>query len=298
MINFSVIIPTYNRGDILYKTLDSLVNQSYKNFEVIVSDDGSTDNTEDIVNIYSSILTIKYIKNVNWGGPARPRNIGISIASNQWICLLDSDDVWYPDKLEKCKNLILKDHNVDVIFHKFFKIDEYGKRLGLLGEFRSSNTQFRNFKNLVYGGNKIVLSSVVVKKDILLKVGSFSEDKKLIGIEDFDWILRLSLNNAKFSFINDALGDYLISSDSLSSNEISQIEKVFNMLKSYCANINFIELNKIEALRSYMLGNFYLSDSQYRKAIKCFINSISNNPFSEIGFKSLLKLFYSFLNGI
>ena len=85
---FSVIIPTYNTGKIIRKTLDSLVGQTYKNFEVIVSDDGSKDETLSIVREYGAKLNLIILENENWGGPARPRNLGIRAATADWIAFL------------------------------------------------------------------------------------------------------------------------------------------------------------------------------------------------------------------
>src|SRR5680860_1084245 len=102
MPTFSVIIPTYNRAKDIDQCLSSLLAQTYKNFEVIVCDDGSTDNTKDIVESYKDRLNIRYDWSENWGGPARPRNRGIKLSQADWICFLDSDDWWCPNKLEEC----------------------------------------------------------------------------------------------------------------------------------------------------------------------------------------------------
>ena len=76
-IKFSIIIPTYNRALLLKRCLDSLCSQTYRDFEVIVCDDGSTDGTNEIINQFEDKLSLKYLYDTNWGGPARPRNNGI-----------------------------------------------------------------------------------------------------------------------------------------------------------------------------------------------------------------------------
>jgi len=85
----SVIIPTYNRSKELKRCLESLTRQTYKKFEVIVCDDGSTDNTKEVVNSYRNVLNIIYIKDENFGGPARPRNNGIKLSNGEYIAFLD-----------------------------------------------------------------------------------------------------------------------------------------------------------------------------------------------------------------
>ena len=102
----SVIVSTHNRADLLCETLDSILSQTYENFELIVVDDGSTDNTEEVVKRHSA-GRINYLKIDNWGGPARPRNIGIEKAKGKYIAFCDDDDIWLPKKLEKQINYIV-----------------------------------------------------------------------------------------------------------------------------------------------------------------------------------------------
>ncbi len=125
-IIFSVIIPKYNRTETLKRALQSLVTQTYKEFEVIVCDDGSTDNTKEIVDSFKNNLSIRYIWEENWGGPARPRNSGINISKNEWICFLDSDDWWYPKKLE---TVLSRLNNADIIYHDLDVFTPNGKKI-------------------------------------------------------------------------------------------------------------------------------------------------------------------------
>ena len=96
---FTVIIPTYNRAELLRRALESVHSQTYRDFEVIVCDDGSTDHTRDVANSFAGRMHMSYLRDENWGGPARPRNRGIQEASGEWLCFLDADDWWYPEKL-------------------------------------------------------------------------------------------------------------------------------------------------------------------------------------------------------
>jgi glycosyltransferase involved in cell wall biosynthesis len=122
---FSVIIPTYNRADKLRKCLDSLVNQTFKELEVLVCDDGSTDDTAVVAGVYGKSLEIRDLHMDKFGGPARPRNTGGRAARAPWVCFLDSDDRWYPGKLEACRPYLA---DYDLICHDF-DIDFDGVRL-------------------------------------------------------------------------------------------------------------------------------------------------------------------------
>ena len=102
----SVIIPTYNRGNLIIKSIKSVLNQTFKNLEVIVIDDGSSDNTEHLVNKITD-KRLKYVKLSSNKGSSNARNIGIKNANGQFISFQDSDDIFYPNKIEKqLKNII------------------------------------------------------------------------------------------------------------------------------------------------------------------------------------------------
>ena len=100
----SVIIPTYNHANFLSKTLKSVINQTYSNWEAIVIDNHSKDNTDEVVAKFKDSRIILY-KIKNNGIIAKSRNLGIEHANGKWIAFLDADDWWYPDKLKTCLNL-------------------------------------------------------------------------------------------------------------------------------------------------------------------------------------------------
>lgn len=118
----SIVIPTYNRANDLRRCLFSLVSQTYRNFEVIVCDDGSTDDSEVVIKEFQFSLKINYYHLENFGGPSRPRNFGIQKAKGKYIALLDSDDWWTPKKLEVSVS-ILESKNIDLVYHDLYKIN-------------------------------------------------------------------------------------------------------------------------------------------------------------------------------
>ena len=107
----SVIIPTYQRSDKLKIAIQSVLAQTFVNFEVLIMDDGSEDGTRDIVNSFKD-HRIFYSWQKNTGGPASPRNNGIKIAKGEWIALLDDDDAWAENKLDEVMNMAIKAHKV------------------------------------------------------------------------------------------------------------------------------------------------------------------------------------------
>ena len=111
----SIIIPTYNHAKYLGRSLQSVINQTYKNWEVIIIDNHSTDDTLNLVNSFTD-ERIKYLKIHNNGIIAKSRNLGIKTAKGDWIAFLDSDDWWSYNKLEKCMSYCF--NSVDLIYHQ------------------------------------------------------------------------------------------------------------------------------------------------------------------------------------
>ena len=156
MTFFSIILPTYNDLENLKKSIRSIDRQTYKNFELIIVNDGSNDDTK----LYLSKLNIPYIKVVNLeknsGGPATARNTGIANSSGMWLCFIDSDDFWFKRKLEVMKNMIEEKSNCDVFCHNLISKNKISKKkIKLFSGPLSANQEY---KDLLTIGNKLLLS--------------------------------------------------------------------------------------------------------------------------------------------
>src|SRR5262245_8218338 len=123
----SVVIPTYNRARDLRRCLDSLVAQSFRDFEVLVCDDGSTDDTATVAAAFEARLDLTYHWAENFGGPARPRNTGLNRARGAYVAFLDSDDWWAPRKLQM--SVLRLDAGADVVYHDLREARSTGRRL-------------------------------------------------------------------------------------------------------------------------------------------------------------------------
>lgn len=266
------------------------MSQTFKDFEVIISDDGSTDDTQKVVDKYNSKLNIKYLRSENWGGPARPRNIGIKESKGEWICFLDSDDWWYPRKLEMlANNLVGYDflyHLVDIFNAKTSTIT--GKQVGReLGG--------NPFKDLIIKGNGIANSSVSIRKSICQEVGDISEDKLLVAVEDYDYWLRVSKFTNKIKLVNLSLGAYYWDGDSnisqISKNRINKEITIFEKYKPYLSQS---EEKQATYVFHYKIGRYYGVLKDYSSAKKYLFNSIRSNDYL-IKLKSTLFFLKFFL---
>lgn len=203
----SIILPTYNRERCVRRAVESVLQQSYADWELIVVDNSSTDHTVDIVASYKD-PRIRLTSVSNNGIVALSRNRGITLAKGSYLAFLDSDDLWYKEKLQVCISH-LEAYKADIAYHKLGLLN--GK--SLLGF--SRQMQVPVIYDLLRNGNGIATSSVVVRKEIFTRIGCFSEESSLVAVEDYDAWVRLSLMTEKYYFIDEVLGEYELGVDGL-----------------------------------------------------------------------------------
>lgn len=199
MTTVSVIIPTYNRAHFITEALESVFAQTCTDYEVIVVDDGSTDNTEEVLAPYMNL--IRYIKQDN-AGPSVARNRGIFAASGEYIAFLDSDDLWYPEKLEKQLSCI-RDKNASLCFTDlaigsvpFDNVVSYNR---IVSPFLYPDEPF--FIQILCGCIYRT-STVMCRRRSLEEVGVF--DPLLCGGEDQELWIRLTYRN-KIVYLDEIL---------------------------------------------------------------------------------------------
>ncbi len=190
MKKISVIIPTFNRSDYIGQAVSSVLDQNNLAYEieVIVVDNGSTDNTESVLKKFGD--KIIYLKIPEAGRPSIPRNVGINHATGDLIAFQDSDDIWAPDKLVT-QLKIFEDPEAILSFGNAEVIDTEGKKLNKLVVDRKALTRTIDFKGLL-ATNAISTLTVIVRRNALDEVGLFNEDEKLRVGEDYDLWLRLA----------------------------------------------------------------------------------------------------------
>jgi glycosyltransferase involved in cell wall biosynthesis len=201
----SVIIPTYNRADYLKLALKSVLEQTYKNIEVIVVDDGSMDNTAEVVADFND-PRIKYFYQKNTGLPAATRNRGLREASGEYIAFLDSDDLWLPEKLEIQVDYLRNQPDYHLAYSNAWIIDETGARKGLIMDLELFK-EGKIFKDLVKY-NFIPQLTVLMKRKVFDEIKFFNEDPALRAVEDYEYWLRVALRRYKIGFVKEPLAIY------------------------------------------------------------------------------------------
>lgn len=286
----SVIIPTYNRAAYLGSALRSLFAQSYKNFEVIVVDDGSTDNTKDIIAAFSDPrLKYFYIPN---GGPSRARNYGIRQTDGEAIAFLDSDDCWDSDKLEKQVDILTTSPKVGLVFSDYRYISERGTVV-MDSALRS------RYPELVPGIEMmhiledcpITTDTAMIRRSVLEKAGYF--DEELIYAEDFDLWIRILLVSSIY-FISRPMTSYRLHNEQLT--RLSRQETWIGCVKVVKKNAQALKKQNISV--SNILAKFYglagnaaLLEKDRMKALYFFLAAFFLKPFASAPFKGVLKAF-------
>ena len=267
----SVIIPTYNSQDTICRALDSVIAQTLQPFEIIVVDDGSVDNTISVIKEFSHQLKDDFLKLVELGcnsGPGRARNVGINISKGQLLAFLDSDDSWYPEKLEIAMKYFPE---ADIVYHDLDIYTPKTKR-SLKGT-RRRKLSSAPFVDLMVNGNALINSSVVVKKTIVNNVGGLSEDPSLVAAEDFDLWLKISRITDKFMYIPKSLGKYWMGDGNLSEISEKQISRVKALSNKHSSFLNIEDRKQHELRLNYIIGRLKQKMGSYDDALKLFKTS-------------------------
>ena len=203
----SIVIPTHNRRDLIGETIQSVLDQTFEDFEILVVDNGSTDDTQQGVCDVGD-PRIKYTYQEDTGGPAGPRNTGIRQARGKYIAFLDSDDLWLPHKLEHQIGFLEQHPDVALIFGQYISFGDDSMKQTPVPSHRWARSG-RVFSELLLSTNFIPCLTVMVRRDVLDQTGGFDEDPALKTVEDFDLWLRIARCHP-IHFLSDVIAKYRI----------------------------------------------------------------------------------------
>lgn len=265
---FSIVIPTYNHAHLLPRCIESIINQTYTDWELIIVNNASTDNTIQVIESYHH-PKVSYINFNNDQGIAASRNVGIKAAKGDFVCFLDSDDWWKPNKLEVC-SAYTATH--DLIYHNLEVVSADGK--ALRKQLYSRQIPTDNFlADMFINGNPIKNSSVMLSKNIIEKIGYLDEDMGLMAVEDFDYWLRALQAGARPKYITDCLGYYWVGSNT--SSKLVQIQRNQHLFDKYKGQLQPSELRLAEKMLHYQQGRVYQSNKMFGKALTHYLKSLS-----------------------
>lgn len=293
----SVVVPVYNGEKTIKETIDSVLNQSFYDFELIVINDGSTDKSLEIIsNIKDERLKVFSYPNA---GLSASRNRGISLATGEYISFIDADDLWTPDKLELQLKALQEHPQAAVAYSWTDCIDESGKFLGKCNYLSFSGDVRANLLliNFIDSG-----SNVLIRTEAFKKVGNFDESRK--SCEDWDMWLRLA---AEYSFIAVSKPQvlYRISSSSMSTNLLRMEAESMEVIEKACdRNPGYSSLLKRLSkgnIYKYLLFRSLNSSAKQQNTLvnfKLFWQCLRYDPSllaTKVFWKSLLKIMIIFL---
>lgn len=251
IIMVSIVIPAYNAAETIINTLKSVFSQTYKDWEIILIDDGSTDDTATVLNSFFGTLSekelhkIKLIKQSNQGVSAA-RNTGLKVAGGDWIALLDSDDTWMPNKLERQMEILMENTNIDFLGanRKGEHYDSFlNLKFSLLTRISPINLLYKNF---------FATSTVVFKKEITQEIGYFDENQGYC--EDVNYFIKIS--NVKECFL---LNESLVSTGdgAIHFQEKGLSSNLWGMQSGELTNMNYaLKANIINYFDYFLIFNF------------------------------------------
>ncbi|MDC3356056.1 glycosyltransferase [Candidatus Pelagibacter ubique] len=269
------------------KALKSVIDQTYKNWEAIIIDNESVDETYKLINNFND-SRIKYFKISNDGVIAKSRNLGIKEAKGDWVAFLDSDDWWTKDKLEVCFSKITKD--VDFIYHAHEYVNKsksFFKKKIIKGRQLKKPILNDLLIGTITKGSQISNSSVIVRKNILIKIGGLNENKILVGSDDYDTWLRIAQITDQFLYINKKLSFYLVHNANTSSKDMSIPQRL--AVRNFMHLFNNQQKLNLEIKLRYISGSYNYLNNNHKKAKKDLMFVIKNGLL-HLKLRSLLKL--------
>jgi glycosyltransferase involved in cell wall biosynthesis len=272
MPKVSVIIPTHNRIHFLTGAIESVLNQTFQDVEIIVIDDGSTDSTKEIVGTYiqRNPGKISYYYQPK-KGVSVARNTGIGYSKGEFIAFLDSDDMWLPHKLEKQIRTISQE---SVGFaYSYAYVDEENRKTSKMKPFSPA----LDFNDLFLKEKSIITSTVLIRKEYLHEVGLFDES---IGVaEDYDLWARILLKYKAY-FIPEPLVIYRKHDKNISDDTEQMLVNGIAIFQKFQKNdtIPKKEVDKKLSYKHYQLGKLYYEENYCRKSAIQFAKAINKFP--------------------
>ncbi|MBW2937714.1 glycosyltransferase family 2 protein [Aureisphaera sp. CAU 1614] len=283
----SIIIPTYNRPEMLRLTLDSLGKQTFLDYEIIVVDDGTANNLNKL--LCEQYNQVYYFKIENSGGPSKPRNFGIKKSKGKYLAFVDDDDLWLPQKLEK-QVAILEDHpNYGIVHCPCKVINTLGEETSeIIGKPKDEQLKHGDVSLKMIGRFTLMTSSVLIRKTVVDAVGNFNEQMPQVG-EDTHFWTRCSFNT-KFYYLSEPLVLYRIH-DSMSKRlkgKYFELPYYLNEVLNETYRKGQLSKSQYLQLRNNIIGR-QLKEMPTGK-IKTFIRLFKLYPFWFLNFENV-KIF-------
>ena len=273
----SVVIPTFNHAKFLNQALQSIIKQSHQNWEAIIVNNFSTDDTLQIIESFNE-PRFKVVNFQNNGIIAASRNEGIRRSTAPFIAFLDSDDMWYSEKLSRC--LVELEGGNDLVCHGEKWVSADTRQRNIVYGPASNATHDK----LLFRGNCLSTSATIVRRDILNQVGGFSEDSTFTTAEDYELWLKISQITSGFIFVDEILGEYRRHELGASSSVLRHLNAELAVVNSHISlaqkkDIFSFKARNRKAKAIYSAGRTCMRVREHRLASSFFFRAIIKSPF-------------------
>lgn len=273
--HISIVIPTYNHARFLRTALDSIRAQSFEDWEALIVNNFSEDDTIAVVESYDD-PRIRLVNFANHGIIAAARNHGLSLMQAPLVAFLDSDDFWYPDKLQRCIDKLAQGY--DLVCHSEVWVGPGERRRTVHYGPEARAT----YKSLLLDGNCISTSAVMVRRELLERAGGFSVQPEFVTAEDYELWLKLARNGARIGFVDEVLGEYLIHEGSQSRAALRNMQAVMAVFEHHRAVLegrtSAGRLRRREAVILYSGARGLQDSGQHRQAWPHFFKAVLRYP--------------------
>lgn len=279
---FSVVMPAYNAEHFIRDALDSVAKQTICDYDIVVVDDGSTDQTVGQVKAWAAAhqgIKLRILQQQH-GGIGMARNRGIREAVGTYVAFLDSDDIWVERKLEAVVTCLGDPKQVDLVCHDEW-LEEGGSRTG-----RLTHGPYTTYQDLLFKGNSLSTSATVVRRKRLMEVGGFSEDLRFNSMEDYDLWLRLARAGCRIEYLHEVLGTYRQHGQGVTSRIEMHCRNGLNVLETHFQEwprrtpyfLYLMHCRRASMIRG--AGRAFMKLGMRAEANRFFHNAIYEDPFS------------------
>ncbi len=291
MPKVSVIIPTYNCAKYLSQAIESVLSQTYDDFEIVIVDDGSTDDTRSLVEGYTNKhpSKISYIYQEN-RGLACARNTAIRNSRGQYIALLDADDMFLPMRLERGMRTFENNPKIGLVHANLSRMSEDGNVFSTPKR-DSRLLTGRIFENIFLRCADISIPTILVKKECFNRVGLFDEHLTRLGCEDREMWLRVAWEY-EVQYLDEVLGLYRVRKDSMSRNREKMMEARYYVIDKFFKENRVNSLLKRKALARIHRdeGDAFLNSFLILEARREYLKALSFWPFCFWAWVNLFKI--------
>jgi len=287
----SIITPTYNREEYLVFAIESVLSQSFKDFEMLIIDDGSTDNTKDLVKRYRYDQRIHYFYQQN-KGQSVARNTGLKQARGEYICFLDSDDLFKPDKLTRQIAFLKSNPEISITHSDEELIDEKGHVFSMYNMKRHSGILYE--KLLI--DNFVSIGTVMVRRECFDELGMFDESIKVA--DDYELWLRFA-TKYKFHYEAEYLAQYRMMKDQLSTDKTARFNSNKKIIEAFFLRYpNLIDERGQAYFRCRFYtrrGSYHASVANFGNAMQDYIKALRHDYCCSFTWRAIIKLVIKFI---